>query len=303
MTMQLQSFAREMAQFGRDLAPGTRPHPTGVPGLSLMRALRPGPITHQIHRPLVCLILQGAKEVQVGQARLVARQHDVLVASFDMPGRSRIVTASTEAPYMGLALELDPGLLRRLAARMPEAGTAGPEPDAAAALPERMSVGPALPRMVAALARLFELRGEPQALAALQPLIVEEIHYWLLGGPQGAALRAIARPGGHGERIARAVAMIRADPAAALAVPALARAAGMSASAFHQHFKALTSVTPLQFQKHLRLVEAQALLQAGESVAQAAFAVGYESPTQFSREFARMFGHPPMRELTLARTG
>ena len=146
------------------------------------------------------------------------------------------------------------------------------------------------------MARLVALTVQPRAQMALAPLALRELHWWLLESAQGPMLRDLARADGRGARIARAVALIRANLARPLRVADLARVAGMSPSAFHQHFRAVTATTPIQFQKRLRLLEAQARLRAGSTVGQAAFAVGYESPTQFSRDYARAFGHPPRED-------
>ncbi|MEI4487655.1 AraC family transcriptional regulator [Frigidibacter sp. MR17.14] len=290
----LADLARRAAGYAADHAIGEDPHALGAPGLSLMRAQMPGPMRHVVYEPLVCLILQGAKRIFLPGAEVTLRSGQALVASFDLPVTSRVVEAGPQAPYLGLALALDRALLRDLAARMPAL------PETSTELP--VTAGPAEPALVAAFARLWALTEEPQALPVLAPHATEEIHYRLLAGPQGATLRRLARPEGQGERISRAVEAIRRAPGQTHAVGDLARIAGMSLTRFHESFRALTSVTPLQFQKQLRLTEARRLLGAGRhGVAQAAFEVGYESPTQFSREYARMFGHPPMRDLPRAQ--
>jgi len=154
-----------------------------------------------------------------------------------------------------------------------------------------------------AAARLIRLLDRPAALAVLQAQLIREIHYWLLAGRHGPAIRSLGFADGHVQRVARAVALIRSDYARPLRVERLAEVAGMSTSTFHQHFRAVTSLSPLQFQKQLRLIEARRMmLSDGASASHAAFAVGYESVPQFTREYARLFGAPPVREIKAAKT-
>jgi AraC-like DNA-binding protein len=202
---------------------------------------------------------------------------------------TRVVQASHAKPYVALALTLDLTLVHELAAEI----------DAASDEPQSMiAVGEADDALLGAMDRLFGLVDKPQAAPTLSPLIRREIHYWLLAARHGAMLRALARPDSHAARVARATALIQRGYAETLRVPELARAAGMSASAFHEHFKAITGLTPLQYQKQLRLTKArQLLIGDGETVSGAAFAVGYESPTQFSREYSRRFGASPRADV------
>ena len=150
--------------------------------------------------------------------------------------------------------------------------------------------------------RLMRLLERPEAVPLLHASLVRELHYWLLAGRHGAAIRRLGWPGSHAQRVARAVAVLRADFAQPLPVESLAALAGMSPSSFHQHFRAVTSLSPLQFQKQLRLIEARRLmLSEGASASSAAFAVGYESVPQFTREYGRLFGLPPVRDTQVAR--
>jgi len=149
----------------------------------------------------------------------------------------------------------------------------------------------------------MRLLDRPAAVPVLQAQLVREMHYWLLSGKHGAAIRRLGGPDSHAQRIARAVAVLRAEFAHPLPVERLAAVAGMSASSFHQHFRAMTSLSPLQFQKQLRLIEARRLMLAeGASASSAAFTVGYESVPQFTREYGRMFGQPPVRDMKAGRS-
>ncbi|MBS8227374.1 AraC family transcriptional regulator [Vannielia litorea] len=262
---------------------GNAPVQTGVPGLMLMRCRRPTELEPVVYQPVLCVVLEGVKEVWSHERPYAFRAGESSVVTFDLPTRARVL----EAPYLSLALQIDVALLTELAAEM---GAPGDERK------DVVSKGVADAAMMDGLTRLYRLKDTPAAIGQLAPLIRRELHFWLLNSSHGPALAALSRRDSHAARIARATAEIRRSYTAPLRVAGLARLAGMSASTFHDHFKALTGTTPLQFQKRLRLVEARRLIEAdGMGVSAAAFAVGYESPTQFSREFSRMFGVAPSR--------
>ena len=259
--------------------------PLGPGGLSLFYAARPAPLQVQVYAPTICLVLQGRKALTWdGRTRMVGPGEPLLVG-----GDLAVDVTIAEAPYLAVSVALDPSLLRELAAEAPGPIHAGLPVD----LPLQTE---AQEGVVGAMARLVALTAQPRAQMALAPLALRELHWWLLESAQGPMLRDLAREDGRGARVARAVALIRANLARPLKVADLARVAGMSPSAFHQHFRAVTASTPIQFQKRLRLLEAQARLRGGSAVGPAAFAVGYESPTQFSRDYARAFGHPPRED-------
>ena len=265
---------------------------TGIAGLRIFRSPRPTEIEHEVFDPVYCLVLQGENHVRhEGAAHVVGPMHSFFVP-IDLPLMSRIARASFATPYVSLALRLDMALLAELGAEM-QADCGTGEPGGG------LRPVSADPHIVDALARLVALIGQPEvACRVLEPLIRRELHYRLIASPHSAMLRGLLRPGGTAERIAHAVRTIRRAYAAPLAVEALAKGARMSASGFHAHFRAVTGTTPLQFQKRLRLIEARRLLQTGgHGVSAAAFAVGYESPTQFSREFSRRFGLAPSEVL------
>lgn len=267
---------------------------TPIPGLSTVRATAPSDLVYAISRPLVCLVLQGSKSVTMGKQEFPFTAGDSLLITADVPTISQITRASIAVPYLSLVLELDPIVIADLAAEM----IAAPASDRA---PVR--VDPTEAEVADAALRLMRLLDRPAAVPVLQRQMVREMHYWLLAGRHGAAIRNLAWPGGRAQRVARAVAILRAEYRRSLPIDRLAAVAGMSLSSFHQHFRAVTSLSPLQFQKHLRLIEARRLmLSEGATPGSAAFAVGYESVSQFTREFHRMFGAPPARSSKAARS-
>jgi AraC-like DNA-binding protein len=214
-----------------------------------------------------------------------------LLIGVDLAVLARVTEASPALPYLALSVRPDMDLLRELAAENPSSSRMMPEgPSFEAAAADGM--------LLAGMGRLLALSDNPRAERALAPLTRREIHWWMLEGLHGALLRRLLRVDAPAARIARAVASIRSDPSRTLRISDLAEEAGMSLSAFHAHFREVTATTPLQFQKRLRLIEAQARLQAGSSVTEAAFAVGYKSSTQFSRQYLRTFGVQPPSERT-----
>lgn len=272
---------------------GDGPIRTPIPGLMMVRATAPSALMHDVQRPLACLVQQGAKRVSAGTRTVEFAAGDSLLVAADVPTVSQITRASAAAPYYSLVLELDAAVIADLVAQMPPPAAAGHLP---------LRVEPTDAETADAALRLLQLLDRPDALPVLQAQRVRELHYWLLAGRHGEAIRRLGWPEGHVHRIARAVKLLRRDYAQPIAVQRLAAEAGMSASAFHQHFKAVTTLSPLQFQKQLRLIEARRLMHAqGASASRAAHAVGYESVPQFTREFGRMFGQPPAADARLAR--
>jgi AraC-like DNA-binding protein len=266
---------------------------TPIPGLSTVRATAPSGLVHDISRPLICLVLQGRKHVTMGTHAFSFGGGDSLLIMADVPTVSQITRASIAAPYLSLVLELDPAVITDLSAQMKAVSAADHAP---------VRVDPTDAEVADAALRLMRLLDRPASVPVLQTQIVREMHYWLLVGRHGAAIRRLGWPDGHVQRVARAVAVLRAEFARPLPVERLAGIAGMSPSSFHQHFRAVTSLSPLQFQKHLRLIEARRLMMSdGMSASSAAFAVGYESVPQFTREYGRMFGMPPVKDVRAAR--
>jgi AraC-like DNA-binding protein len=259
---------------------------TAVPNLSIVVSTAPSPPQVGLYRPMVCLVLQGAKEATIGGTVLSYREGEYFVASLDLPASGRVVEASAERPYICLAFALEP---ERLAELLPDVPASEPQAPA-------FAVSPLSEDLCAAWARLLKLLDSPADIAVLAPLCEREILYRLLQGPQGVALRQIVRTGSSLSQIRRAIAWIKEHFHEPIRVETLADLAGMSAATFHRHFKAATAMSPLQYQKNLRLQEARRLIITTRDAARTAFAVGYESPSQFSREYTRLFGLPPARD-------
>lgn len=263
------------------------PLETGIAGFTLVRCTRPTPIEPNLYRPLVCVVLQGRKESHLGGEPVSFAAGESLIVSLDLPTVSRVTEATVHAPYVALALQIDLRVIRSLYEEVGESEIASERARAIAA-------GTADERLIDAMARLFDLVGKPLEQKVLVPLLTREIHLWMLLAEHGEMLRTLSWRDSHASRIARAIARIRASFPVSISVAELARTAAMSPSSFHEHFKAITATTPLQYQKELRLLEArQQLIGGGKSVARVAYDVGFESPTQFSREYARKFGNPP----------
>jgi len=269
---------------------------TPVPGLRMMCVEAPAGELQSVYRPLVCLVLEGAKRLTVGREERVVTAGRSVIVSADMPVVGRIVQASRSEPYLAVAVELEMAVLRELAAQL---GATRPQrPSELRTLFTEDTTASTLD----CATRLMRLLDRPDATPLLRPGIVRELHYWLLSGPHGADLRALADPDCHSNRLAAAVAILRSDYRSRVPVERLASAAAMSLSAFHKHFKHMTSLTPGQYQKRLRLIEARRLmLDEGFSASNAAFEVGYESVSQFTREYGRLFRAPPKRDVLRMR--
>lgn len=267
--------------------------PAALPGLMLIRADQPNLSACSVYEPCVALIVQGAKRVLLGEQALVYGEDRYLIAAMDLPVMSTVLQASPERPYLAVGLRLD---WHEIGALM----LASPRPAAAAGPvdPRAMSTGAINLPLLDAFDRLLGLLDQPDDIPALAPLIRREIHYRLLTGEAGARLRQMATVGSQSHQVARAIHSLNARFHEPLRVEALAREAGMGLSTFHHHFKALTAMSPLQYQKQLRLSEARRLMLSERlDAATAAYRVGYESPSQFSREYRRLFGAPPTRDM------
>lgn len=268
--------------------------PTPFRGLGAVRVLHPGELQVAVQKPLIAICLQGRKRVTMGTKSFEYGAGEALVITADVPTISQILDASPSAPYYAVALELDAALLRALTTEADlRPVDAGP-----------IHVEPADADVMDAAQRLLRLMERPSALPVLGDALIREMHYWLLTGQHGAAIRSLGRADTHADRIARAVALIRQDYAGTLRVGDLAAEAGMSESSFHLHFRAVTTLSPLQFQKQLRLIEARRIMLMDRAgIAHAAHFVGYESVPQFTRDYARLFGMPPGRDMREARLG
>jgi AraC-like DNA-binding protein len=264
---------------------------TAVPALWLSRFSAPSDLAALVYEPCLCMVAQGAKEVLLADEtyRLDAAQS--LLVSVDLPVTARVIEASPSRPYLAVRLALDLAVVVELLADGTTTPALGPPARA-------IAMTPAESPLLDAVSRLVALLASPQDAGPLAPLLLREITYRLLTGPQGMRLRQIASAGAPAHRITRAIRWLKDHFADTLRVEALAKHVGMSPSAFHLHFKGVTALSPLQYQKRLRLQEARRLmLGEGFDAAEAAFRVGYESPSQFSREYRRLFGAPPRQDV------
>jgi AraC-like DNA-binding protein len=268
-----------------------------LPGLRLNRVSEPmGPV-HGVWNPCFCVIAQGRKEAFLGDNRYGYDPAHYLLATVDLPVVSQIVEASPERPYLSLRLNLDPILV---GAVLVDAGSPAPRGQTAA---RAIDVSALDDQLLDAVVRLVRLIEAPDEAGFLRHAVTREIVYRLLLGEQGVRLRHIAAQGGCTHRIAEAVERLRQSVDQPLRMDILAQELGMSVSGLHHHFKAVTTLSPLQFQKQLRLQEARRLM-LGEDLdaASAGFRVGYHDAAHFNREYKSLFGVPPMRDVQRLRT-
>ena len=271
---------------------------TEVPGLSLYRRSTPTACNSAAYEPRLVVFVQGQKRINLGRTTYLCDERMFLLAAVDLPVVSQVVVATPEKPMLGMLLNLDMAEVRRILGE--EEFPFAEEPTDA----RGMAVGVSSVELLDACSRLIDLLDAPQDTAFLGRLIEREILYRLLRSPQGKHLRAIATQGEQSHRTAKAVAWLRVNYAKPLRVEELAALSQMGVSTLHHHFRTLTAMSPLQYQKQLRLhVARERMLAGGLDAASAAFEVGYESASQFSREYSRFFGQPPMRDVKARRTG
>src|ERR671933_1162920 len=265
-------------------------------GLHFYRTSFPSECIHSVSIPAFCAIAQGSKEVLLGSDRYQYDPMHYLLGTVELPIASRLLEATQEKPYLGLRLDLDPTLVGSV---MVEAGDPSPQRDANV---KAIDVSPLDANLLDAVVRLVRLLDSPAEANVLAPLIEREIIYRLLMGEQGSRLRHIAVLGGSTHQIARAVDRLRKDFNQPLRIESIARELGMSVSSFHHHFKSVTAMSPLQFQKQLRLQEARRLM-LGQNLdaTSAAYRVGYDDPSYFSRDYKKLFGAPPHRDIARLR--
>ncbi|KQR77269.1 AraC family transcriptional regulator [Burkholderia sp. Leaf177] len=267
---------------------------TGIPRVAMVQGKIPEHELSAVYDPMVNLILQGSKSMTIGDRTLHYCPANYFVMSVDLPAVGTVWPAATGEPYLAVALTLQPTLIAALMADLPNSAYAEKTTTKAG---NGFSVAAVTPDLMDAWVRMLRLMERPADIPALAPVYEREILYRVLQGPHGAMLRDIATPDSAIGRISLAIQWIRRDFAEPMRVEALAQKANMSVSAFHRHFKAVTAMSPVQYQKRIRLLQARTLLVVGrKSVTRAAFEVGYESPTQFSREYARAFGLSPGRD-------
>lgn len=271
-------------------------HTTEIPGLSLFRRDEPTPLISSMYEPSVCLVAQGAKRVLLGDDTYVYDARHFLITAVHLPTVVQVIEASPEQPYLGLRLKLD---LREVSQLMVDSNLPPPQ---ARQSSRGMATSEVTIRLITAFQRLLDILDEPQSIPILAPIMQREILYRLLISDQGARLRQIASAGSQGHQIARAIDWLKNNYTQPLRIDDLARQVNMSISTFHHHFRAMTAMSPLQYQKWLRLNEARRLMLIEPvDATTAAFQVGYESPSQFNREYSRFFGAPPVRDITKLR--
>ena len=288
-----QNLARKIASF----MGSAEKRATAIPGLSLHRRTAPTVPCCATYEPGVTVMAQGQKRVDLGSTTFLYGGSRYLLTAVDLPIVSQIVEASEEAPCLAMSLKLDMAAIRELLSRE-EIPVTQPPSDIRA-----MATGEATIEFFSACCRLLDLLDHPQDMPFLSSLIQREIIYRILQTSAGSRLRAIATLGDQSQRTSKAISWIKVNYAKPLKVEELAEIAGMGVSTLHHHFRALTAMSPLQYQKQLRLQAARSLMIAdGLDAASAAFEVGYESPSQFNREYSRFFGQPPMRDIRALRS-
>lgn len=269
---------------------------TAIPGLWLYRSSTPSEEHAVVYVPSLCVVTQGAKEVVVGGQVYRYDPAQSLLVSVDMPALTHVANATPDCPCLAVRIPIDPAVVGELIAD----GSAIPP----LGRPVRgLGVIDLEPSLLDAVSRLLGLLDAPHEIQALAPLVLREITFRLLTGPEGARLRQIAAAGAPAQRVARAIRWLRDHFAEPFRIETLAKHVGMSPSALHLHFKSVTALSPLQYQKRLRLQEARRLMVgAGLDAGEAAFRVGYESQSQFGREYRRQFGESPRRNVAALKS-
>lgn len=266
---------------------------TPMEGVHILRALQEIMPVRHMYRPSLCVVVQGAKQIFFGDKVLDYREMECLIVSIELPATGRMVGATPSTPFLGITIEFDIAMLREVMQQL----AAPPTPNPASS--PCVFVGQVDTPLADCIVRLAKMARTPAAAPILYPSVMREICYWLLTGPFGSEIAKLALPETHTERVAQAIRLLHENFSQNLSVKQLAEAARMSPSSFHQHFRAITAMTPVQYQKQLRLLEARRLMVFdAANVSEAAYKVGYESTSQFSREYARSFGVAPKRDVT-----
>lgn len=281
-------FSADVIAYADKYRLSNKPTPIGVGGLSIVRSREPSALMNTLYSPLLCLVLQGQKEARLVERVVTFSAGESLIVSINIPTVSQVTAASPAKPYVALALEICLDTIRSI---QPELELSDNDVADNASIASGISGG----ELVQAVKRLFELRERSYVEQKIMvPILLREIHFRLLLEGHGGMLRRLAYPDSYESRINRAILKLQKDFAEPICVQELAALVGMSASSFHEHFKAVTSTTPLQFLKDVRLLVAQQkLLATALPVSTVGFEVGFESTAHFSREYARKFGYPP----------
>lgn len=294
----VRSQQSELARLVKQNVSADGVYPTAIPRLFLIRSSQPTLPMPALHEPALCLVVQGRKQVMLMDNKFLFGPEQCLVVSVDLPVVGHVLEATPDVPYLCLRLDLE---LNQLGALLLEAGIDAsdnrrPEPG--------LTVAPVVPELLDAAVRLVRLLETPQDIGILAPLVVREMLYRLLTSEHAASLRRVALADHRQQSVNRAISWIKENYAEPFRIETIARFAHVSPSALHHNFKAVTTMSPLQYQKQLRLQAARRLMMGGDlDAAMASHSVGYESPSQFSREYARLFGAPPSRDIAQLRKG
>ncbi len=268
-----------------------------IGALQLIRSDTKTDLIHMLHEPGLCVMVQGRKEVRLWDEVYTYDPLNYLVVSVKLPLSGQVIEASPDKPYLCLRLDINPGEVARLIADMSPVAVPEGKPG------RGLFIEPVDTRLLDAMHRLVRLLDTPEDIGALAPLALREIYYRLLRGEQGSRLHQIAISDTQSHRVSRAIEWLNKHFAEPLCIEDLARRVNLSTSTFHHRFKAITAMSPLQYQKQLRLQEARRLLFVeGLDVSSACYRVGYESPSQFSREYSRQFGVPPSKDVARMRS-
>ncbi|MNZ84792.1 Exoenzyme S synthesis regulatory protein ExsA [compost metagenome] len=291
-SLHMQQSLQQLVLLIRRHAPSSGTHPTLVPSLQLIHATELAEPLESVYKPSICVVAQGAKTSTLSNQTYCYDPSTYLVTSVELPINGRITEASLETPFLGIKLSFDADVILDIVKKM---GNSVFVPDET--IPG-ITVSQTSQDLLEAIVRLMQLLETPQDIPILAPLVIREILYRVLQGEQGKHIHQFAIIGSHAHRIAQAIQLITKQYDQSLVIEQLAKSVNMSTSAFHKHFKRVTTMSPLQYQKVIRLQEARRLmLTESLQASDAAFRVGYESPSQFSREYSRKYGRPPMLDI------
>jgi AraC-like DNA-binding protein len=287
---------KELAQLMEKFCDEDGTHSTAIPSLHFIRASNKTEPLYTIHEPALCIVAQGSKLVMLVQESYHYDPSHYLVVSVDLPISGQVIQATPLSPYLCLRLDLDPNQIFDMIRESDQAES--PKQNSQRGL----FISKTNSSLLDAVVRLVRLLDNPPDIPVLAPLVIREIFYRILNGEQGNSVKQMAMIGSQAQRITKVIHLIKRDFAEPLRIENLANTVNMSSSSLHHHFKEVTAMSPLQYQKQLRLQEARRLMLSGMAdAANAGFQVGYESPSQFSREYSRMFGLPPISDIKRLR--
>ncbi|SEO65111.1 transcriptional regulator, AraC family [Amphibacillus marinus] len=292
MTKQFKLYQAVLVELINDYVQNFKKETSVIPGLHFFRSQIPSEPIQTTYNPSLCLIVQGKKEVSLANETYIYDANSYLVASLHLPITGQIIEATRDKPYLALQMDFTTEQIITILKKMPT------PPDRVKLTHRGLHVSQVNEALLAAATRLVQLLKTPKDISVLAPLISQEILYHVLQSDQGHRLIQFAITGTYARRIAESIQWLRMNFSEPIRVQDLADRAHMSVSSFHQHFKDATGLTPIQYQKQIRLQEARQLLLINtHAAAEVAFQVGYESPSQFNREYTRMFGQPPLRDI------